>query len=306
MVVNQTLNKKVIVITGASRGIGLAIAKRAARDGACIAILAKTAEAQPNLEGTIYTAAKEIEEAGGEALPIVCDIRSEENVVQAIQQVIQKWNKIDVLINNASAISMTDSQSTTMKRYDLMNQVNGRGTFLCSKVCIPHLKESKNGHILSISPPLIMDPIWFGPHVAYSIAKYNMSMCTLGLAEELKPDHIAVNSLWPRTAVATAAVNNVLGGTEMMQLSKVPEMMAEAAYLIITGDSNSEANTGNFYIDDEVLEETYGLPNTEHYSVTPGAKCAPDFFVNPLNKAEQRELVVQEQGKQQALVSSRL
>lgn len=282
MPTNRTLKDQVIVITGASRGIGLAIAKRCARDHARIAILAKTAEPHPNLPGTIYTAAKEIEEEGGECLPIVCDIRFEDQVRKAMDQVVNKWGRIDILVNNASAISITGTEHTPMKKYDLMHSINGRGTFLCSKFAIPHMKNSSNPHILNLSPPLSLNAKWFQFNTAYTMSKYNMSMCTLGMAEELKPYCIAVNSLWPRTTIATAAISNVLGGDEMIRMSRTVDIMADAAYEILTSDSSSEHNTGNFYIDDEVLADKIpSIPNMDIYNVTLGVtNPVLDFFVD--------------------------
>ncbi len=212
-----TLHKKTLFITGGSRGIGLAIALRAARDGANIVIAAKTSDPNPKLPGTVYTAAAEIEQEGGKALPIVCDIRFEDQVEAAVEQAVNRFGGIDICINNASAISLTPTVQTDMKRYDLMHQINGRGTFLASKTCIPFLKKAENPHILMLSPPLDLNPRWFGPHVAYTISKYNMSLCVLGLSAELKRDGIAVNALWPRTTIATAAVANLLGGDKLMR-----------------------------------------------------------------------------------------
>ena len=249
----MSLKGRVLFITGGSRGIGLAIGKRAAKDGAKVVLAAKTAEPHPKLPGTIFTAADEIVEAGGEALPIVLDVRDEKNVIDAVEQTISHFGGIDICVNNASAISLTTTPDTDMKRYDLMHQINGRGTYLVSKYCIPHLKQSNGAHILNLAPPLDMKPKWFGPHLAYTMAKYTMSMCVLGMAEELKSDGIAVNGLWPRTAIATAAVKNVLGGEELMNISRTPEIMADAAYEIFIKDPVSF--TGNFCIDDLVLYE---------------------------------------------------
>jgi citronellol/citronellal dehydrogenase len=244
---------KTMFISGASRGIGLAIALRAARDGANVCLVAKTAEPHPKLEGTIYTAAEEIEAAGGTALPIVGDIRDEDSVYGAVGQCVEKFGGIDMCVNNASAINLSGTLDLPMKRYDLMQSINTRGTFLVSKACIPHLKEADNPHVLTLSPPLNMEPRWFATHVAYSIAKFGMSMCTLGMAEEFRDDGIAFNSLWPRTIIATAAVQNLLGGDEAMARSRSPEIMADAAYEIFTRPSRE--CTGNFFIDDEVLAE---------------------------------------------------
>ncbi len=272
-----TLRGKTLFVTGGSRGIGLAIAKRAASDGANIIIAAKTAEPHPKLPGTIYTAAEEIEAAGGQALPVVCDIRDELAVVAAVEQGAGRFGGIDIVVNNASAIALHDTQQTSMQRFDLMHQVNARGTFLVSKSCITLLLESDNPHILMISPPLEMLEKWFAPHVAYSIAKYGMSMCVLGMAGEFRDRGIAVNALWPRTTIATAAVN-MLGGDDMMRRSRKPAIMADAAYAILT--RRSREFTGNFCIDDEVLEAA-GITDLSGYAVDPGAELAPDFFVEP-------------------------
>ena len=249
----STLKNKTLFVSGASRGIGLAIAKRAAEDGANIILAAKTAEPHPKLPGTIYTAAEEIVEAGGQALPVICDIRDEENVRNAVNKGVERFGGIDICINNASAIQLTGTLQTDMKRYDLMNQINARGTFLVSKVCLPHLLKSENPHILNLSPPLDMSPKWFGPHVAYTMAKFGMSLCVLGMAEEFKEEGVAVNALWPRTAIATAAIKNALGGDEVMNISRSPEIMGDAAYVILT--KNSKEFTGNFCIDDNLLAD---------------------------------------------------
>jgi citronellol/citronellal dehydrogenase len=272
----DTLKGKTLFITGASRGIGLAIGLRAARDGANVAIAAKTAEPHPKLEGTIFTAAAEIEKAGGRALPLVCDIRHEEQLADAIAKTVAAFGGIDICINNASAISLTPTLATDMKRYDLMHQINTRGTFLTSKLCIPHLAKADNPHILMLSPPLDMKPKWFAGHVAYSIAKYGMSLCVLGLAEELKPQGIAVNALWPRTTIATAAVSNLLGGDRLIRASRKPDIIADAAHLIFT--QPSRAFTGRFCIDDTLLTE-HGVTDFDHYRVDPSSDLAPDFFV---------------------------
>ena len=272
----ETLKGKTLFITGASRGIGLAIGLRAARDGANVAIAAKTAEPHPKLEGTIYTAAADIEKAGGRALPLICDIRHEEQLAEAVAKTVAAFGGIDICVNNASAISLTDTLATDMKRYDLMNQINTRGTFLTSKLCIPHLAKGENPHILMLSPPLDMKPKWFAGHVAYSIAKYGMSLCVLGLAEELKPQGIAVNALWPRTTIATAAVNNLLGGDAIIRASRKPEILADAAHLIFTRPSREF--TGRFCIDDTLLTE-HGVTDFDHYRVDPSRDLAPDFFV---------------------------
>ena len=272
----SNLKNKTLFVSGASRGIGLAIAKRAARDGANIILAAKTAEPHPKLPGTIYTAADEIVEEGGEALPVICDIRDEENVREAVNLGLDKFGGIDICINNASAIQLTGTLLTDMKRFDLMHQINTRGTYLVSKVCLPHLQKSDNPHILNLSPPLDMDPKWFGPHVAYTMAKFGMSMCVLGMAEEFKEDGVAVNALWPRTAIATAAIKNALGGDAIMNISRSPEIMGDAAYVILT--KNSREFTGNFCIDDNLLAEN-GVEDFSQYAEVPFEQLAPDFFV---------------------------
>ena len=270
------LKNKTLFVSGASRGIGLAIAKRAAKDGANIILAAKTAEPHPKLPGTIYTAADEIIEEGGQALPVICDIRDEENVRDAVNKGLDHFGGIDICVNNASAIQLTGTLQTDMKRYDLMNQINARGTFLVSKVCLPHLLKSDNPHILNLSPPLDMDPKWFGPHVAYTMAKFGMSLCVLGMAEEFKEDGVAVNALWPTTAVATAAIKNALGGDSIMNISRSPEIMADAAYIILTKDSKEF--TGNFCIDDNLLADN-GVTDFSQYADVPFSELAPDFFV---------------------------
>ena len=270
------LKDKVMFITGGSRGIGLAIGKRAAKDGAKVVLAAKTAEPHPKLPGTIYTAAKEIEEEGGAALPCVLDVRDEQNVKEVVNEAVSHFGGIDICVNNASAISLTSTVDTDMKRYDLMHQINGRGTYLVSKYCIPHLKNSDNAHILNLAPPLDMKAKWFAPHLAYTMAKFTMSMCVLGMAEELKPFGIAVNALWPRTAVATAAVKNVLGGEEMMQGSRFPEIMADAADEIFCKDSSTF--TGNFCIDDLVLYDA-GVRDFSQYASKPYSELFLDFFL---------------------------
>eukprot|EP00566_Odontella_aurita_P019785 CAMPEP_0113530700 /NCGR_PEP_ID=MMETSP0015_2-20120614/3087_1 /TAXON_ID=2838 /ORGANISM="Odontella" /LENGTH=296 /DNA_ID=CAMNT_0000429455 /DNA_START=25 /DNA_END=912 /DNA_ORIENTATION=+ /assembly_acc=CAM_ASM_000160 len=284
---SRSLSKRVLFITGASRGIGKAIALRAARDGARIVVAAKTAEPHPTLGGTIYTAAREIEDAGGEALPLVVDVRSEEMVEKAVAKVVEHFGGIDVVVNNASAIMMTDTLDTPMKRYDLLNQVNARGTFLVSQKCIPSLIKSaqagRNPHILNICPPLLMEERWFAPHVAYSMAKFGMSMCVLGMAGELREQGIAVNGLWPRTAVHTAAVENVFG-EELVKESRKPEIMADAAHWIL--QQPAPDCSGNFFVDDDVLEKS-GIADFDAYSVVPGVQPAPDFFVNPKAKTDE-------------------
>lgn len=273
---HMSLKGKVLFITGGSRGIGLEIGKKAAKDGAKVVLAAKTAEPHPKLPGTIYSAAAEIEEAGGEALPIILDVRDEANVRSAVEQTVSTFGGIDICVNNASAISLTNTPDTDMKRYDLMHQINGRGTYLVSKYCIPHLKKSSHPHILNLAPPLDMSPKWFGPHLAYTMAKYTMSMCVLGLAEELKSDHIGVNGLWPRTAIATAAVKNIIGGEELMSISRTPEIMADAAYEIF--NKSPAEFTGNFCIDDLVLYEA-GVRDFKKYAQVPYAQLALDFFL---------------------------
>lgn len=270
------LKGKTLFITGASRGIGLAIALRAARDGANIAIVAKTAEPHPKLPGTIYTAAEEIEKAGGRALPIVCDIRHEEQVAQAVTNAAETFGGIDICVNNASAISLTNTAQTDMKRFDLMHQINTRGTFMVSKYCQPHLARAENPHILMLSPPLDMQAKWFAPHVAYSIAKYGMSLCVLGMAGEMRGAGIAVNALWPRTTIATSAIKYALGGDAVMRASRTPDILADAAYIIF--NKPARAFTGNFLIDDTFLAEN-GVTDFDRYRVNPGEDLMVDFFV---------------------------
>jgi citronellol/citronellal dehydrogenase len=268
---------KNILITGGSRGIGKAIAMRLAADGANIAIAAKTAEPHPKLEGTIYTAAEDIKAAGaGKVLPLQADIRFEESIEEAVQATVSEFGGIDILINNASAISLTPTEQTEAKRWDLMHGINVRGTFLVSKACIPHLKKSLNPHILNLSPPLNMDPRWFAPHLAYTMSKYGMSMVVFGLAEELKPHRIAANALWPKTTIATAAVENLLGGDFLMQRSRTPEIVADAAYYILQRPSFE--CTGNFFIDEEVLTAE-GITDFTKYAVNPNQKLMNDLFV---------------------------
>ena len=272
------LKNRTLFITGGSRGIGLAIGKRAAQDGANVVIAAKTTKAHPKLPGTIHTAAEEIEEAGGKALAIQCDIRSEEQVVEAVGKGADHFGGIDICINNASAISLTPTLQTDMKRFDLMHQINTRGTFLVSKTCIPYLLKSDNPHILNLSAPLNMEEKWFAPHVAYTMAKFGMSMCVLGMAGEFREQGIAVNALWPRTTIATAAVQNLLGGEELARRSRKPEIMGDAAHVILT--RLSREFTGNFCIDDEVLESA-GVTDLSGYAVDPSVELVPDFFVEP-------------------------
>ncbi|WP_394845954.1 NAD(P)-dependent oxidoreductase [Pendulispora brunnea] len=271
-----SLKGKTLFITGASRGIGKAIGLRAARDGANVVIAAKTAEPHAKLPGTIYTAAEEIEKAGGRALPLVVDVRAEDQIAAAVKQAVDTFGGIDILVNNASAISLTGTLATPMKRYDLMHQINTRGTYACSQACIPHLLKAQNPHILNLSPPLNMEAKWFGPHVAYTMAKFGMSMCVLGMAEEFKSQGIAVNALWPRTVIATAAVQNLLGGDETIRGSRSPDIMADAAYVILTKPSRQF--TGHFCVDDEVLASA-GVTDLSKYAMTPGADLIPDFFI---------------------------
>ena len=272
----MSFKNKTVFITGATRGIGLAIGKRLAREGANIVIAAKTADPHPKLEGTIYTAAQEIEAAGGKALPLMCDVREEENVIECINKTIETFGGIDILINNASAINLSATLDLPMKRYDLMHQVNGRATFMVSQKCLPHLLKAENPHILNISPPLNFTERWFAPHVAYSMAKYNMSLCVLGMAGEFRSKGVAVNALWPRTTIATAAVQNLLGGDEIVRMSRKPEIMADAAYYVLSRPSREA--TGNFYIDDEVLAAE-GITDFDQYAVDPSSKLMPDFFL---------------------------
>jgi citronellol/citronellal dehydrogenase len=270
------LKGKTLFITGGSRGIGLAIALKAARDGANIVIAAKTTEPHPKLPGTIYTSAKEIEEAGGKALPLEVDIRLEDQVYAAVEKTVATFGGIDILVNNASAINLTPTLETSMKRYDLMHQINTRGTFLSSQACIPHLKKAENPHILNLAPPLNMEARWFKPHVAYTMAKFGMSMCVLGMAAEFAEDGIAVNALWPRTLISTAAIWNMPGGEEMSKHGRTPEILADAAYIIFNRPSRE--CTGQFFVDDEVLASE-GITNLDKYAVTPGGMLLPDFFI---------------------------
>ena len=272
----MALAGKTLFITGASRGIGLAIALRAARDGANIAIAAKTTEPHPKLAGTIYTAAQDIERAGGKALPLVVDVRDETMVRDALDKTAQKFGGIDIVVNNASAIQLTGTIATDMKRFDLMQQINARGTFMVSKWAIGYLEKAANPHILMISPPLDMKEKWFAPHTAYSMAKFGMSLVVLGLAGELRPKGIAVNALWPRTLIATAAVQNLLGGAAMAARGRKPEIVADAAYAIFL--QSARQFTGRFVIDDNFLAEN-GVTDFERYRVDPTQPLAPDFFV---------------------------
>lgn len=271
-----TLSGKTLFITGGSRGIGLAIALRAARDGANIAIAAKTSDPNPKLPGTVHSAAAEIDAAGGRALPIVCDIRFEDQVAAAVAKTVETFGGIDICINNASALSPTGTEATDMKRFDLMHAINTRGTFLTTKLCIPHLRKAVNPHVLVLSPPLDLQPKWFKNHVAYSIAKYGMSLCVLGMAEEFRKDGIAVNALWPRTAIATAAIANVLG-RDLIAMSRTTDIMADAAHLILTQPSGEL--TGQFLIDDSFLFERGGVTDFTPYRVDPSKPLVQDFFV---------------------------
>lgn len=269
---------KTVFITGASRGIGLAIGLRLAQEGANIVIAAKTTEPHPKLPGTIYTAAAEIEAAGGKALPLVVDVREEEQVYAAIEKTIRVFGGIDILVNNASAINLTPTLATDMKRYDLMHNINTRGTFLTTKACLPYLLKGSNPHVLNLSPPLHMESRWFAPHVAYTMAKFGMSMCVLGMSAEFRKQGVAFNALWPKTAIATAAVNNLLGGEEAIKRCRKPEIMADAAYVIFS--KNSRECTGNFFVDEDVLRES-GIMDFSQYKYTnvEDHELLPDFFL---------------------------
>jgi len=276
----QNLANKTLFITGASRGIGKEIALKAAKDGANIVVAAKTTEPHPKLPGTIYSAAEEIEAAGGKALPLVVDVREEDQVAAAIQKAVDTFGGIDILVNNASAINLTGTLAVDMKRFDLMHQINFRGTFLCSKLAIPHLKNAENPHVLNLAPPISTNPRWYGPHLAYSMAKFGMSFCVLGMAEEFSRDQIAFNALWPRTAIATAAVQNHLGGDSTVKLSRLPAIMADAAYEIFKRPSGE--CSGNFFIDDEVMTQA-GVTDLRHYQVDQSLEpnqLIPDFFID--------------------------
>ncbi|MCH7728668.1 MAG: NAD(P)-dependent oxidoreductase [Planctomycetes bacterium] len=270
------LNGKTLFITGSSRGIGKAIGLRAAADGANIAVVGKTAEPHPKLPGTVYSAVEEIEAAGGRALPCIADIRFAEQLEEAVDRTVATFGQIDILVNNASAIFLSGTAETPMKRFDLMHSVNVRATFLASQLCLPHLATSENPHILNISPPLNMKAKWFAPHLAYTMSKFGMSMCILGMAEELRDQGVAVNALWPKTVIATAAVQNLLGGEEAMRRCRKPAIMADAAHAILT--RNSRECTGNFFVDEQVLEQE-GTTDFEKYAVTPGSEPLPDFFL---------------------------
>ena len=273
---STSLQGKTLFITGASRGIGLAIAKRAAKEGANIAVIAKTDVPHPKLPGTIHTAVEEIEQAGGKGLALKADIRFEDQVQDAIDETVKTFGGIDILINNASAISISNTLSTPMKRFDLMTAVNTRGTFLCAKLAHPHLKKSANAHIIMISPPLNLDPNAFAMVLPWAIAKMGMSLCVLGMAEEFKGDGIAVNALWPKTVIATAAVQNIVGGDDMMQQSRKPDIMGDAVFFMLC--QKASEFTGNFCLDETILIEN-GITNLDHYAVDPSKPLADDFFI---------------------------
>ena len=268
---------KTVLVTGGSRGIGKAIALRLAKEGANIAIAAKTADPHPKLEGTIFTAAEEIEKLGVKALPLQCDIRNEEQIESAVKKTVEIFGGIDILVNNASAISLTSTEQTEPKRFDLMMDIEIRGTFFMCRSCLPHLKKSTNAHILNLSPPLNLNPKWFSQHLAYTISKYGMSMIVLGLAQELKQYKIAANALWPKTTIATAAVQNLLGGEYLMQMSRTPEIVAEAAFHILKRPSTE--CTGNFFVDEDVLKQE-GITDLEKYAVNPQQKLMTDIFLD--------------------------
>jgi len=273
----MSLKGKTALITGGSRGIGKAIALRLAKEGVNIAIAAKTATPHPKLEGTIFTAAEEIESMGVKALPLQCDIRYEEQIRAAVEKTVENFGGIDILVNNASAINLTPTEQTETKRFDLMHGIQIRGSFFMSQACIPFLKKSDNAHILSLSPPINLNPKWLAQHLAYTISKYGMSMVVMGLAEELKPHKIAANALWPKTTIATAAVQNLLGGDFLMQMSRTPDIVAEAAFHILKQDAAS--CTGNFFIDEDVLRKE-GVDNFDGYAVSPGQKLMTDIFLD--------------------------
>jgi citronellol/citronellal dehydrogenase len=272
----STLKEKTILITGASRGIGKAIGLRAARDGANVVVVAKTADPHPKLPGTVYSAAEEIIAAGGKALACRADIRVEEEVRRAVDKAVATFGGIDILVNNAGAIFLGGTLETPMKRFDLMHQVNARGTYLCSQACLPHLLRAANPHILAVSPPPTLAPRWFAPHLAYTLSKVGMSLCVLGMAEEFKESGVAVNALWPRTVIATVALRNFPGWEKGIERCRKPEIMADAAHAILTRPSRE--CTGNFFIDEEVLLSE-GVTNLDPYAVSPGADLIPDYFI---------------------------
>ena len=272
----MSLKGKTLFITGSSRGIGKAIALKAAADGANVAVVAKTTEPHPKLPGTVFTSVEEIDAAGGNGLPCVTDLRFEDQVLEAVDKTVAEFGGIDILVNNASAIFLAGTLETPMKRFDLMHAVNVRATYMTSQICIPHLLKAENPHILNLSPPLNMDAKWFAGHVAYTMAKYGMSQCVLGMAEEFRDRGVAVNALWPQTAIATAAVMNLLGGPDAIKCCRKPEIVADSAYEILTRDAKS--CTGNFFIDEEVMREA-GVTDLDKYAVEPGAKLMQDFFV---------------------------
>jgi len=281
MAAKHTLEGKTLFVSGGSRGIGLAIAVRAAQDGANVAIAAKTVEPHPKLTGTIHTAASAVDQAGGTSLAIACDIRDESSVRSAVEATVARFGGIDILVNNASAISLTGTLETPMKRFDLMHEVNVRGTFLCSQACLPHLKASaaagRNPHILTLSPPPNLDSKWFKDHVAYTIAKYGMSLCVLGMAEEFRADGIGINALWPRTVIATAAIAMIPGASERVDMMRRPAIVADAAHVILTRDART--TTGNFFIDEKVLAQV-GIKDLSRYAIKPGAPLLPDLFLD--------------------------
>jgi citronellol/citronellal dehydrogenase len=272
----DVLNNKVAIITGGSRGIGLAIATRLAQEGVKVVLAAKTTEPHPKLPGTIYEAAEEIKKLGGDALPLVLDLRDEEQIRKVVEGTVAHFGGMDILVNNASAIFLADVENTPAKKFDLMHQINVRGTYLMSQACIPHLKKSTHAHIINLSPPLNLRPEWFETHTAYTMSKYGMSMVALGLAAELKPYHIGVNAIWPKTTIATAAVQNLLGGDALIQRSRRPAIVADAVALILS--KNPEEVTGRFFIDEEVLREA-GIEDFEKYAVNPAMELAPDLFI---------------------------
>ena len=281
MAAKHTLEGRTLFVSGGSRGIGLAIAVRAAQDGANVAIAAKTVEPHPKLTGTIHTAASAVDQAGGTSLAIACDIRDEDSVRSAVEATVARFGGIDILVNNASAISLTGTLETPMKRFDLMSEVNVRGTFLCSQACLPHLKASaaagRNPHILTLAPPPNLNPKWFKDHVAYTIAKYGMSLCVLGMAEEFRADGIGINALWPRTVIATAAIAMIPGASERVDMMRRPAIVADAAHVILTRDAR--ATTGNFFIDENVLAQV-GIKDLSRYAIKPGAPLLPDLFLD--------------------------